>query len=64
MISISELCIAAVARADELADAVRALQNAFGLGPPEQEAAGDRTPDTLPQFGVQALAATRPGSSA
>ncbi|MGM0929784.1 MAG: aspartate kinase [Actinomycetota bacterium] len=61
--SISELCIAAVTRADELADAVRALQIAFGLVPRQEESVGDRAQDRLPSFVAQAVASTRPRAS-
>ncbi|MCW2131473.1 aspartate kinase [Arthrobacter sp. VKM Ac-2550] len=58
IISISELCIAAVTPANQLADAVRALQIAFGLTPPEEEVAADPHARHTSPVRVQAAAST------
>ncbi len=61
MISISELCIVAVTPAHQLAEAVRALQMAFGLAPPEKEVATEPNAGATSAARVQSVSSTGPG---
>lgn len=58
MISMSGLSIVAATRANQLADAVRALEMAFDLTPPEQDAAPEPNAGDNPAARVQAVAST------